>query len=159
MKTIVVYYSLEGNTKFAAEKIADRLGADLLQLDVKTPYPTKGLKKFFHGGRSAIRTEMPELKPYEFHPEDCGRIIIGFPVWASNVTPPIRTFIRDNDLSGKKIAAFTCMAGRGGEKALEKLKECLGIDALEKEMVLVDPAKRRSEDNERLIRNFCDDLV
>ena len=32
MKTIVVYYSMGGNTQQAAEKIAERLGAELLRL-------------------------------------------------------------------------------------------------------------------------------
>ena len=32
MKTIVVYYSLEGNTKLAAEAVAKELGADILPL-------------------------------------------------------------------------------------------------------------------------------
>lgn len=30
MKTAVIYYSLEGNTKYAAEKIAAELKADLM---------------------------------------------------------------------------------------------------------------------------------
>jgi len=32
MKDLVVYYSLEGNTRQAAERIAERLHADILQL-------------------------------------------------------------------------------------------------------------------------------
>jgi len=32
MKTLVVYYSLEGNTKFIAETISKTVGADLLEL-------------------------------------------------------------------------------------------------------------------------------
>ena len=30
MKTLIVYYSLEGNTDYAAKKIAERTGADLI---------------------------------------------------------------------------------------------------------------------------------
>lgn len=29
MKTLIVYYSLEGNTKMVAERIAEKTGADL----------------------------------------------------------------------------------------------------------------------------------
>ena len=32
MKTLIVYYSLEGNTQYAAERIAGRIGADVLRL-------------------------------------------------------------------------------------------------------------------------------
>ena len=32
MKTLLVYYSLEGNTKYVADKIKEKTGADLLRL-------------------------------------------------------------------------------------------------------------------------------
>ena len=32
MRTLIVYYSLEGNTDYAAGKIAERIGADKLRL-------------------------------------------------------------------------------------------------------------------------------
>jgi flavodoxin len=33
MKTLIVYYSLEGNTRMIAEKLAEKTGADLLEKD------------------------------------------------------------------------------------------------------------------------------
>ena len=50
MKSIVIYYSLDGNTKYAAGKIADRLGADLIQLIPAKEYPTGKISKYFWGG-------------------------------------------------------------------------------------------------------------
>ena len=46
---------------------------------------------------------------------DYDEIIIVFPVWAGNITPPIRTFVADNleKLKGKKISAFACQSGEG----------------------------------------------
>ena len=32
MKTLIVYYTLEGNTHYAAKKIASELGADVLRI-------------------------------------------------------------------------------------------------------------------------------
>ena len=32
MKTLIIYYSHEGNTDFVAKKIADKIGADTLRL-------------------------------------------------------------------------------------------------------------------------------
>ena len=70
MAAIVVYYSLEGNTAYAAERIASELGADLLRLYPEKEYPDGGFKKFFWGGKSAIMAETPKLKPYTFDAED-----------------------------------------------------------------------------------------
>ncbi len=99
--------------------------------------------------------ETPELKPYVFEADKYDRIIFGFPVWAGNVTPPIRTFVKENDLKGKQISAFACQSGSGAEKAFEKLKGALGIDKLEAELILIDPKNRPDEANEKKIRGFC----
>ena len=52
MKTAIVYYSLEGNTKYTADKIADLLKesceVDVLRFEPEQSYPDKGFKKFFH---------------------------------------------------------------------------------------------------------------
>ena len=60
MKTLIVYYSLEGNTEFAAKTIASALGADMLKLEPVKAYPTSGFKKFFWGGKSAVMEEKPQ---------------------------------------------------------------------------------------------------
>lgn len=155
MKTIIVYYSLEGNTDLAAKKIAEALNADLLRLEPEKSYPNSGFRKFFWGGKSAVMAETPALQPYAFSPEEYDRIVFGFPVWAGNVTPPIRTFIKENDLSGKQIAAFACESGSGAEKAFEKLKQALNIDKLKAELILIDPKTKPKAENERKIEDFC----
>ena len=155
MKTILVYYSLEGNTAYAAEKVAASIGADLLRLVPKKAYPDKGFRKFFWGGKSAVMAETPALEPYEFDAAAWERVIFGFPVWAGNVAPPIRTFIKDNPLAGKQIAAFACQSGAGAEKAFANLRACLGVDKLAAELILIDPKSKPSEENERRLREFC----
>ena len=155
MKTMIVYYSLEGNTDLAARKIAERIGAVLLRIEPEKTYPNSGFKKFLWGGKSAVMSETPALKPYSFNAAGCDRIIFGFPVWAGNVTPPIRTFVKENDLSGKSIAAFACEGGSGAEKAFAKLKDCLGIETLEAELILIEPKSKPSAENDRKLEAFC----
>ena len=158
MKTIIVYYSMGGNTEYAAQKVAEELGADLLRIEPKKAYPDSGFRKFLWGGKSAVMAETPELEPYEFDGTDYERVILGFPVWAGNVTPPIRTFLKENDLSGKSLAAFACQSGAGAEKAFGKLLAAVGADKLEAELILIDPKDKPSEANEQKIRAFCEKL-
>ena len=158
MKTIIVYYSLEGNTAYTAEKISSALGADLLRIEPVKTYPGSGFRKFLWGGKSAVMAETPELQPYDFDADAYDRVVFGFPVWAGNVTPPIRTFVKENDLSGKRIAAFACQSGAGAEKAFGKLKATLGIDALEAELILVDPKEKPSAENDLKMKAFCEKL-
>lgn len=158
MKTAIVFYSMSGNTKQTAEKIAEKISADLIELRPQKTYPDKGFKKFFWGGKSAVMGEKPSLMPYVFDDEAYDSIILGSPVWASNIAPPLRTFVDENKsvISGKNISAFMCMSGSGGDKALDKLKNLLGITDYTAEMVLIDPKDKPNEENEKLISSFCE---
>ncbi len=159
MKTAVVYYSMSGNTQQTAEKIAQQLGAQLIRIEPIKEYPSEGARKFIWGGMKAVMGEKPKLQPYDFSGE-YDRVIIGTPVWASNIAPPIRSFIRQNreTLRGKEIAAFVCYAGGGADKALQKLKQFLGVDSLSGELILIDPKDKPSEENDRKIKEFCEKL-
>lgn len=158
MNTLIVYYSHDGNTDAVAKKIADACGFETLRLTPAKAYPESGFRKFFWGGKSAVMAETPELTPYAFDADAYDRIVFGFPVWAGNVTPPIRTFVKEQRLAGKRIAAFACQSGAGAEKAFGKLKAALGIDALEAELVLIDPKDKPNAENDRLIEAFCEKL-
>ena len=154
MKTAIVFYSQSGNVRWVAQQMAEILKADLIELECVKQYPDKGFKKFYWGGKSAVMQETPKLQPYVFNGEEYDRIILGSPVWASNIAPPLRTFIKDNQeaLIEKKTAAFVCMAGSGGQKALNKLEKLVTLCA---QLVLIDPLERPSRDNDALIRDFC----
>ncbi len=163
MKTAIVYYSLEGNTQYVADKITailkESCEVEVFRLEPEKSYPNKGFKKFFWGGKSAVMAETPTLKPYEFDATQYDRIIFGTPVWASTFTPPIRTFINDNPaVKEKQIAVFTCFSGGGADKALKKLKEHLGIESLTAELILVDPKTNVKEEDDAKIAEFCEKL-
>lgn len=161
MKDLVVYFSLEGNTEYVVNKIKSQNGADTLRLVPKKAYHDKGFAKFFWGGKSAVMAEKPELEEYKVNLADYDRILFGFPVWASNFTPPLRTFIEENAaaLKGKRFAAFACQSGAGAEKALTKLAKCLDIDGFEQTAVFIDPKARTSEETDAGIEAFCKALV
>ena len=157
MKTAVVYYSMGGNTEFAAQRIAEKLGADLIALEPVRRYPDRGLRKFLWGGKSAVMGETPPLEPYDFEADRYDRVVIGFPVWAGNMAPPVRTFVLDHaaELKGKRIAAFACQSGSGARKAFDRLRGCLGGGTLAAELVLIDPKDRPDEANGGKIDAFC----
>ena len=159
MKTAIVYYSMSGNTAQTAEKITAELDSDLIRIEPVKEFPSEGARKFIWGGMKAVMGNKPRLQPYVFN-GGYDRVIICTPVWASNIAPPIRSFIHENreSLNGRSIAAVVCFAGGGADKALLKLKQLLGIESLEAELVLVDPKDKPTEDNEKKIKEFCEKL-
>ena len=159
MKKLIVYYSLEGNSQYIAEKLAERLGSDsdVLRLVPKKAYLDKGFAKYFWGGKSAVMGEKPELEPYSVDFSLYDEIIIGFPVWASTFAPPVRTFVFENKekLQEKKISVYACQAGGGAEKAISKLKNFLGISAFSATAIFIDPKTKPSEKNDNIFDEFC----
>ena len=154
MGTAVVYYSRTGNSEYVANEISKELGCDLIRIDPVKKY------RFLNGGRAALASEEPELMPYEFDAEKYDRIVLGLPVWASCITPPIRSFlVRNRDgIAGKKISVVLTYRGGGGDKVISKLKEFLGISGFEAEMMLIDPAKNPGGETQNKIREFCEKL-
>lgn len=158
MKTAVVFFSLEGNTKFVAEKIAQHLGADFIQLMPVQEYPTGNVSKYFWGGKSAVFKEHPKLEPYRFQIEQYDLVIIGSPIWASTYAPPLRTFLRENDLQNKKIAIFACCSGGTADKYFTQVKEETKVTEVMATAKFVDPLKNTGEELDRAVKEFCDKL-
>ncbi len=161
MRIALVYYSMCGNTEYIADRIKEKIESDLIRLVPKKEYPSKGFLKFFWGGKSAVMGESPALEDYEFDGDKYDLIIFASPVWASTFAPPLRTFINENSnkLKDKKFAIIMCQSGAGADKAISKLKEILNIKNFEKELVLIDPKDKKSEDKDRKIDEFCKNIV
>lgn len=105
MKTLVVYYSWGNNTKTVAEYIAEKTGADILELKVKDNYPENynacvaKVGKLGKKNEPELTTEIPDLSQYEAY-------FVGSPCWWGTIANPLRTFLHQNDLTGKTIFPF-----------------------------------------------------
>ncbi|AEF83542.1 flavodoxin [Treponema primitia ZAS-2] len=141
MKTLVIYYSYEGNSALAAEEIKKAAGADLLELKTEDDTRRTGLAKYFWGGKQVVTHQSPKLKPYTVNPGDYELIIIGGPVWAGSPAPALQSFLGETKITGKRIALFVTHAGGKG-KALDKLKALLPGNTIAGEIDLVNPGKQ-----------------
>ena len=64
MKTLVIYYSRTGNTRFAAETVAAEIGADVEEVvDLKN---RKGRLNYLPAGRDALQSAYPG-RPWPLH--------------------------------------------------------------------------------------------
>ena len=146
MKSIIVYYSLEGNTEYAAKKIAEKTGSDLLKINPVKNYPKSGFRKFLWGGKSVLMKETPELEPFYLDLSPYDTVVLGTPIWASSIAPPLRTFLQDaaRSLASKRVVAFACCAGGDPGKAIEQIQE-LANTKVRATAVFVDPKKGRDE--------------
>jgi flavodoxin len=148
LKKLVVFYSLEGNTKYIAQAIAEEIAADLLELKAVKEINKKSLFRFLHGGKQAIRKEQPELLPLDKDPQDYDLIILGTPVWAWTYSAPLHTFLCQNKIENKKIAFFCCHGGDKG-KTLQHLENILKDNKILGKSDYFNPLKKDPEQNRK----------
>lgn len=124
-KVLVVYYSRTGTTKKVAEALALKYKADMEEIvDTKS---RSGLLGYILSGRDAIKGASTTIKPMKYNPADYDLVIIGSPVWASRVIPPIRTYIDQNKKTLKNVAFFITQAGSGADKVSASMTEVSGL--------------------------------
>lgn len=150
MRALVVYFSLDGSTRFIAENLAQAIQADLEELKPDLKLPTGNFAKHFWGGRMVIFREKPALAPMAKNISDYDMIIIGTPVWMMNFSPPVRTFLSQNKFSGKKVALFCCCDGMAG-KTIENMKKELEGNKVIGDLVLEKTSKNREENLKRAV--------
>ena len=146
MKSLVLFYSFEGNTKLMAETIAETINADMLEIKPITEMQSKGFMKYVWGGGHALMKKKPSLQPLEKNPEDYDLIFIGTPVWAWTYAPPLNTFFSDHPLSGKKIALFCCHGGGKG-KIFNKMRNSVLNNHVIGEIDFKEPKSKDTENN------------
>ena len=146
MRVKVIFYSLDGNSKLIAEEVAKSLNGDIVELKPKKYYANSGFKKYLWGGTSVLMKEKPELEAYDNN-LDYDLLVIGTPVWAGTFSPAIRTFLKENNLDGRKVALFACHAGGGADKCFEKFKKFSHNCKVISTMDFVDPLKKDTANN------------
>lgn len=129
-KVLVVYYSREGHTKLVAEQLVKKFNADLEQLIDKKK--RTGPIGFSGAGKDAVAGNLTKLEPLKRNPQEYDIILIGTPSWFGNVTPAVRTFIKENNLSGKKVGVFGTTHLTGVENALKQAAELISKENAEK---------------------------
>ena len=122
-KILIVYLSRTNNTKAVAEFIRDEVGGELVPIELEKPYPADYQTTV---DQVAKENESGFLPPLKTKIENIGRydtIFLGFPTWGMQLPPPMKSFLRQYDLSGKTIIPFNTNAGYGVGSSFTTVKE------------------------------------
>jgi flavodoxin len=154
MKSLVAYYTRTGNAKFVAQAVASELGSDVEEVvDLKKRAGPLG---WVSAGKDATRKSETQIAPTKLSPKDYDLIVIGQPIWAWSPTPAIRTYIKQNELSGKKIALFFTLDNEP-KQAVEKTKALLPDSKFIGEITFVK-ALKNTEESKKKITEWCNTL-
>lgn len=125
-KTLIIFYSFEGNTRKVAKFLSEELDIPYEEVKPIKDLSSTGFSKYFWGGSQVVMGKKPEIIPIELNLDEYNTIILGSPIWAGTFTPVIKTILETGILKNKKIAYFYCHDGGPG-KAAQKGKEAIEI--------------------------------
>lgn len=126
-KKLLVYFSYTGNTRSIADMIKKSINCDVLELKPKVPYSNDYQSVVDEYQNNENDKKTCELEDYNINLNDYDTIIIGSPVWWYSITPVIRTFLKNNNLSKKKVYAYATNAGWLGRTFKEVEEICLSV--------------------------------
>ena len=106
-RPLIIYFSMTGTTKGAAQAIQRDTGGKLVRVYRKKPYPNgydsmakTADRERRRGIHPAIKGNVPNLKNYQ-------TIYIGYPTWWSQPPMVIHSLFDKYDFRGKTIVPFT----------------------------------------------------
>ena len=113
----------EGNMQVMVKEIQEKTGADAFSILVQEPYDPKfeimrerAVKEIDNDEMIPLMGQVPDLSQYD-------TIYFGTPVWHYTLPPAVRTFLKQNDLSGKTVVPFDIHRGSEFSTNLETIKE------------------------------------
>ena len=122
-KVLIVYLSRTNNTKTIAEIIHKNAGGTLVALELEKPYPEnyratveQVVKENETGYLPPLKTKIDSIQIYEV-------VFVGFPTWGMRLPPPMKSFLKQYDLSGKTIVPFNTNDGYGIGSSFDTVKE------------------------------------
>ena len=131
-KVAVIYFSWGGNTRFAAETIAKKAGADIFEIKAETPYNSDFHKCCDEAKPECRGKTLRPIKPIEgLDLAKYDVVFVGTPNWWGTLAPPVRTWVTQSKaaLKGKTVCIFQTHGGGGMQNMGEDFAEIVGTAA------------------------------
>ena len=129
MKCAVVYFSWSGNTRFAAETIAKKAGADLFEIKAETPYNSNFGKCCDEAKPECYGKKLRPIKSVKgLDLAKYDIVFVGTPNWWGTMAPPVRTWVTQSKktLKGKTVCLFQTHGGGGMQRVGKDFAEVVG---------------------------------
>ena len=122
-KTLIVYYSYTNNVERIVTELRSQIEADVVEIEPAEKGLDYAANNYAIGSAqiAAIRnnpnaaSSYPPIDPVNVNLADYDCIIIGAPLWWSNMAAPMQTFLFNNgaQMAGKKIGLIVSSASSG----------------------------------------------
>ncbi|MBC8497465.1 flavodoxin [Candidatus Bathyarchaeota archaeon] len=128
MKGLIVYFSRTGRTRKVAEAIQALTGFDMEE--IKEAKGRGGPIGWLKSGMESTRKMLPRIGALLPDQPSYDLVVIGTPIWAANMSSPVRAYITKHGSDIKKAALFCTGDGDKPEKAFVPITELLGKEPI-----------------------------
>lgn len=123
-KSLVIFYSLSGNTGLVAAKIAALLHGDSERILKKEPY--QGFWGYMRAATHAISGHRPAIEAPKWNPKDYDLVVIAGPVWMGRIAPPVQSYLHRFQGRFKRIAFCVTHGGSSPAKSFQQMQDLSG---------------------------------
>jgi len=127
-RTLIVYYSLSGNTERVAKDLAARLDADLQQVRERTN--RQGFRGYLRAAFDSLRERPASLVDVAKDAGDYELTIIGSPIWVGRITPAMRTYLESIRGRARNVAFFTTSGNTDVEKVVPAMQTLVDRESI-----------------------------
>lgn len=146
-KILVAYFSRTGNTKETALQIQRNTGGEIFEIQPVSPYPDDYNKAVDQAKKELESDYRPTLKTKVANPESYDIIFIGYPIWWGTIPGPVKTFLSENDFSGKILVPFCTHGGSGEAGSVSDIKKIYPQSVIKKAFVVLGNRAKNSEES------------
>ena len=155
--TIVIYYSFTGNGKKVVEYVKDKIKADILELQPKTPFSNDYDEVVAEWQNNDIKRDV-EIKPVQTDLSKYKKVVLITCTWWYGISPVMKKFLKEYDLSGKDIIVASSNAGWIGH-CFKDYKTLLPNSNIKGELDLVFSANAGERDKMITSQKEIDDWI
>ena len=124
-KTLIVFHSRTGYTRRVAQVLADRLNADLDEIQIVQPL--EGRIGYLMCAIEAMTGLAPALRPARSDPANYDLIVVGTPVWFWSLSSPVRSWLEEHQLRSRRFGFFCTMGSSGASCVFSTMAELAGV--------------------------------
>jgi flavodoxin len=119
---LIAYLSRTQNTAAIANIIHQEVGGTLVTIEPATPYPedyseivAQVDEENSRGFVPPLTTKIENIRQYQI-------VFVGFPTWGMQLPPPLKSFLKEHDLSGKTVIPFNTHGGYGKGSSFQTIE-------------------------------------
>jgi flavodoxin len=123
-RALVTYFSRTDRTRRIALEIARALSADIERIEESRS--RSGFLGYWRSGREAYLKLTASIEPTTHDPSSYALVILGTPIWAGNMSSPVRAYVNAHKGSFERVAFFCTHGGTSAQKVFAELSEICG---------------------------------